>query len=214
MIADQTATAAVQYCADWILGTHCGSLDKNKDTMVGKQRDGAEAADAQARVLTGAKVVDAVKRSGVSHVLSVPDLHTANGLLTPIRSDPALTLIRTCKEDETFGIAAGLNYGDKRALILIQYTGFLYAMNAIRAMACEHKLPMCMMIGLLGKEPDLAPQDSAKFGVRIIEPILDVLGIRRILIDCDECVDAITPAIEHAYSASEPVAFLIGRKPV
>ena len=37
-----------------------------------------------------------------------------------------------CKEDECFGIAAGLTYGDKRALILIQYTGFLYAMNAIR----------------------------------------------------------------------------------
>lgn len=180
---------------------------------MGKQRDEALTPGAQARALTGAKVVDAVKRGGVSHVLSVPDLHTANGLLTPIRSDPALTLIRTCKEDETFGIAAGLNYGDKRALILIQYTGFLYSMNAIRAMACEHKLPMCMMIGLLGKEPDVAPQESAKFGVRIIEPILDVLGIRRFLIDCDDDVDVISPAIDHAYAASQPVAFLIARKP-
>ena len=45
----------------------------------------------------------------MSHVLSVPDLHTAGGLLTPIRSDPDFTLIRTCKEDETFGIAAGHN---------------------------------------------------------------------------------------------------------
>lgn len=181
---------------------------------MGNQPDEAQEARAHARVLTGSRVIDAIKHSGVSHVLSVPDLHTAKGLLTPIRSDPALTLIRTCKEDETFGIAAGLHYGNKRALILIQYTGFLYAMNAIRAMACEHKLPMCMMIGLLGKEPDVAPQDSAKFGVRIIEPILDILGIRRFLIDSDECVSAISPAIEHAYSASEPVAFLIGRKPV
>lgn len=173
-----------------------------------------ETGETQTRVLTGSRVVDAIKHAGVSHVLSVPDLHTAKGLLTPIRSDPALTLIRTCKEDETFGIAAGLNYGDKRALILIQYTGFLYAMNAIRAMACEHQLPMCMMIGLLGKEPEVAPQDSAKFGVRIIEPILDVLGIKRLLIDCDADVNAIAPAIQHAYSTSTPVAFLIGRKPV
>ena len=170
--------------------------------------------EAETPVLTGAKIVAAVKRAGVSHVLSVPDLHTAKGLLTPIRSDPALTLIRTCKEDETLGIAAGLNYGDKRALILIQYTGFLYSMNAIRAMACEHKLPICMMIGLLGKEPEVAPQDSAKFGVRILEPILDVLGIKRLLIDSDEDVDGISTAIEHAYTSSEPVAFLIARKPV
>jgi sulfopyruvate decarboxylase subunit alpha len=181
---------------------------------VGKQSPEPEAPAREMTILTGAKIIDAVKRAGVSHVLSVPDLHTAKGLLTPIRSDPSLTLIRTCKEDETLGIAAGLTYGDKRALILIQYTGFLYAMNAIRAMACEHKLPICMMIGLLGKEPDVAPQDSAKFGVRILEPILDVLGIKRFLIDGDEDIDGITAAIEHAYSASEPVAFLIGRKPV
>ena len=86
-------------------------------------------------VLHGAAIIQAVKDAGVTYVLSVPDLHTAKGLLTPITSDKHLTLIRTCKEDETFGIAAGLTYGDKRALILIQYTGFLYAMNAIRGVA-------------------------------------------------------------------------------
>ena len=83
------------------------------------------------RVLHGEPMIAAVKKAGVSHVLSVPDIHTAKGLLTPIRSDKDFTLLRTCKEDECFGIAAGLSYGDKRALILIQYTGFLYAMNAI-----------------------------------------------------------------------------------
>lgn len=187
---------------------------KDKNNAVGKQQNVAQKHGGHIRALTGAKVIDAIKRGGVSHVLSVPDLHTASGLLTPISCDPALTLIRTCKEDETFGIAAGLDYGNKRALILIQYTGFLYAMNAIRAIACEHKLPMCMMIGLLGKEPDVAPQDSAKFGIRIIEPILDVLGISRLLIDSDDDIGTIFSAIEHAYTSSQPVAFLIARKPV
>ena len=121
-----------------------------------------------ADVLHGAAIIEAVKAAGVSHVLSVPDLHTAKGLLSPITADPDMTLIRTCKEDETLGIAAGLTYGAKRALILIQYTGFLYAMNAIRAVACEHKQPMCMMIGLLSKEPGVPPQESKRFGLRII----------------------------------------------
>ena len=148
-----------------------------------------------AGVLHGAPIIKAVKEAGVSHILSVPDLHTAGGLLTPIRSDPDFKLIRTCKEDETFGIAAGLTYGDKRALILIQYTGFLYSMNAIRAIACEHKQPMCMMIGLLSKEVGVAPQESKRFGLRIIEPILDVMGIERHYIDVDEDVVKIAPAI-------------------
>ena len=165
-------------------------------------------------VLHGAPIIKAVKDAGVSHVLSVPDLHTAGGLLTPIRSDPDFKLIRTCKEDECFGIAAGLTYGHKRALILIQYTGFLYAMNAIRALACEHKLPMCMIIGLLSKEVGVAPQQSKRFGLRIIEPILDVMGIERHYVDADEDVACITPAINRAYEQSHPVAILIGRKPV
>jgi sulfopyruvate decarboxylase subunit alpha len=159
-------------------------------------------------------MIAAAKQAGISHVLSVPDIHTAKGLLTPIRGDKDLTLIRTCKEDECFGIAAGLSYGDKRALILIQYTGFLYAMNAIRAIACEHKMPMVMMIGLLAKEPDVPPQDSKKFGLRIIEPILDVMGIERHYIDDDADTSLIAPAINRAYEQSHPVAMLIGRRPL
>src|ERR1700712_5989896 len=104
-------------------------------------------------VLHGLKVIEAVKDAGVEYVVAVPDLHTSKGLLFPIAADKDLKLIRVCKEDETLGIGAGLSYGNKRALLLFQYTGFLYAMNAIRGVGVEHKHPTCMMVGLLGKEP-------------------------------------------------------------
>lgn len=164
--------------------------------------------------LHGEAIIDALKQARVDYVLSVPDLHTSSGLLKPIASDPDLKLIRVCKEDETLGISAGLSYGDKRALILIQYTGFLYAMNAIRAMACDHSMPICLMIGLLGKEPDKASRESARFGVRIIEPMLDVLGIAYHRIAEDADVAQIAPAIDAAYAQSKPIAFLIERRPV
>ncbi len=164
--------------------------------------------------LSGAKIIAAVKAAGVSHVLSVPDLHTAKGLLAPIAVDKELQLVRVCKEDETLGIAAGLLYGDKRSLILIQYTGFLYAINAIRGVACEQKLPIVMMIGLLGKEPGVAPKDSKRFGSRLIQPMLDTLGIDHHYIDLDEDVRLIEPAINKAHETSRPVAFVIGRRPV
>ena len=172
----------------------------------------AKPADAEGS-LSGAAILRAVKAAGIEYVLSVPDLHTAKGLLAPISTDKDFKLVRVCKEDETLGIAAGLLYGDKRSLILIQYTGFLYAMNAIRGVACEQKLPMVMMIGLLSKEVGVAPQDSKRFGLRIVEPILDVMGIERHYIDLDADVAAITPASERAYAHSRPVAFLIGRRP-
>ena len=172
----------------------------------------AKAATAE-RVLSGAAIIRAVKDAGCEYVLSVPDLHTSQGILKRVAEDNELKLVRVCKEDECVGIAAGLTYGDKRALILIQYTGFLYAMNAIRAVGCEHGIPLVMMIGLLSKEPDVAPRQSKKFGVRITEPMLDVLEIEQHYIDTDADIEMIKPAIEKAYATSRPVALLIGRRP-
>ena len=164
--------------------------------------------------LRGASIIAALKQARVEYVLSVPDLHTSQGLLRPIAGDRDFRLIRVCKEDECIGIAAGLSYGNRRAVALIQYTGFLYSLNAIRAVAVQFRHPIVMMVGLLGKEPGLAPTQSKKYGVRIIEPIIDVMGITRHLIETDDDVASIAPAIEEAYASSQPVALLIGQRPL
>jgi sulfopyruvate decarboxylase TPP-binding subunit len=163
--------------------------------------------------LSGAGIIAAIKASGIEYVLSVPDIVTSAGLLAPIARDSELKLIRVCKEDECIGIASGLSYCDKRALILIQHTGFLDSINAIRGVAVEYKQPICMMVGLLQHDPELAPRVSRRYGVRIVEPILDDMGIAHHLISVDADVAKIRPAIEQAYADPHPVAFLIGRSP-
>lgn len=164
--------------------------------------------------LQGAAIIAAIKAAGVEYILSVPDLHTSKGLLAPIAADKELKLIRVCKEDECLGIAAGLTYGNKRALILIQHTGFLYAQNAIRAVAVEQKLPMCFVVGLLNNVPGQSPQQSKRAGLRIVEPILDLWGIPRDILHSDADVPRVVPAIRDAYEKSHPTAILLGRKPV
>src|SRR6266487_5173397 len=99
--------------------------------------------------LKGSSIIAAIKASGVEFILSVPDIVTSGGLLRPISRDPAFKLIRVCKEDECIGIASGLSYCDKRALTLIQHTGLLDSINAIRGVAVEYDMPVCMMVGLL-----------------------------------------------------------------
>ncbi len=163
--------------------------------------------------LHGASIIAALKASGIEYVLAVPDIVTSSGLLAPIARDKDFRLIRVCKEDECIGIASGLSYADKRALILIQYTGFLDSLNAIRGIAVEYKQPICMMVGLLGHDPEKPPRASPRYGVRIIEPILDDMGIAHHLVSVDADVAKIAPAIERAYRQSEPVALLIGRRP-
>jgi sulfopyruvate decarboxylase subunit alpha len=170
-------------------------------------------ADEAKVTLSGGKILAAIKQSGVEFVLAVPDIVTSKGLLFPIAADKDLRLVRVCKEDECVGIAAGLTYSNKRALILIQYTGFLDSLNAIRAVAVEYKQPIVMMVGLLGHEPERQPKESGRYGVRIIEPICDAMGVPHELISQDSDVAKIKPAIDKAYTDSYPVALLIGRRP-
>jgi sulfopyruvate decarboxylase subunit alpha len=161
----------------------------------------------------GASIIAAIKSAGVGTVITVPDITTSDGLLRPISNDPELRHINVCKEDEGIGISAGLAYAGEKALILIQNTGFLDSINAIRAVGVEYNMPICLMVGLLGKAAGEAPSDAKNYGVRIIEPILDAMGIPRQLIETEADVDQIAPAIDAAYKTSRPTALLIGQSP-
>ena len=169
--------------------------------------------DAAPASLSGAGIIAAIKASGIQYILSVPDITTSSGLLAPIAHDPQFRLIRVCKEDECVGIASGLSYSDKRALILIQHTGFLDSINAIRGIAVEYRQPICMMVGLLQHEPERPPRASSRYGVRIMEPILEDMGIAHHLVAGDADIAKIKPAIDKAYAEPAPVTFLIGRSP-
>jgi len=163
--------------------------------------------------LSGAAIIREIKASRVEFVVSVPDITTSEGLLRPLASEQAPRLIRVCKEDEGVGICAGLSYCDKRALLLIQQTGMLDSINAIRGVAVEYALPICMMVGLLEKEPGVAPRQSKRYGVRIVEPILEAMGIAYHAIEVDMDIAKIRPAIDEAYARSRPTVLLIGRRP-
>ena len=168
---------------------------------------------AEAATLHGERVIREIKASGIEFVISVPDITTSEGLLRPLAHETTPRLIRICKEDEGVGICAGLAHCNKRALLLIQQTGMLDSINAIRGVAVEYALPICMMVGLLEKEPGVPPLQSKRYGVRIVEPILDAMGIAYHEIEEDADVGKIRPAIDEAYAASRPVVLLIGRRP-
>mgnify|MGYP002525722358 CR=1 FL=1 len=163
--------------------------------------------------LRGAAIVEAIKQSGVEFVVALPDIVTCETVLWPINRDPDLKLITVCKEDEGVSICAGLSYCDKRALLLMQHTGLLDSINAVRVMAAEYQLPICMMVGLQGMEPDRVPENSDRLGIRIVEPILRSMGIAyRILENADD-VASIVPSIDEAYQTPRPVVLIISRSP-
>ena len=175
--------------------------------QVSTSRDSAKTA------LLGGSIIREIKASKIEFVVSVPDITTSEGLLRPLAQASNPRLIRICKEDEGVGICAGLAYSGRRSLLLIQQTGMLDSINAIRGVAVEYALPICMMVGLLEKEPGVPPRQSKRYGVRIVEPILDAMGIAYHEIEEESDVAKIKPAIDAAYSDSRPVVLLIGRRP-
>ncbi len=159
----------------------------------------------------GVEIIGALKQAGVRHVAALPDITTSAGLLWPLSRDPDMKLIRLSKEDEGVSICAALDYCEIRAVLLMQQTGLMDSLNNIRCVGCEYEQPVCMVVGLLGKEPDRAPAESANFGVRVIEPVLDAMEIDHILIEGSEDVAKLAPAIDRAYANSRPMVALIGR---
>jgi sulfopyruvate decarboxylase subunit alpha len=167
--------------------------------------------------LLGASIIREIKASGIEFVVSVPDITTSEGLLRPLAQasgqETEPRLIRVCKEDEGVGICAGLSYCGRRSLLLIQQTGLLDSINAIRGVAVEYALPICMMVGLLEKEPGVLPRQSKRYAVRIVEPVLEAMGITYHEIEGEADVGSIGPAIATAYAQMRPVVLLIGRRP-
>jgi sulfopyruvate decarboxylase subunit alpha len=163
--------------------------------------------------LSGDSIIREIKASGIQFVVSVPDITTSEGLLRPLAKLTDPRLIRICKEDEGVAICAGLSFTGQRGLLLIQQTGLLDSINAVRGVAVEYQLPICMMVGLLEKEVGVLPRQSQRYGVRIVEPILDAMGIGYQNIEEQGDVPKIRPAIDKAYADSKPVVLLIGQRP-
>jgi sulfopyruvate decarboxylase subunit alpha len=163
---------------------------------------------------SGEDIIAQLKKARVGIIVSVPDIVTSDGLLWPISKDPDLQLIRVCKEDEGVSICAALSFNNTRALLLMQQTGLMDSLNAIRAIAMDYHQPVCMMVGLQGKAPDETVLESASYGVRIIPPILDVLALKHIGIDSDADTQHIAPAIDTAYETGDALCFLVGQSPV
>ncbi|WP_282154133.1 decarboxylase [Ruegeria atlantica] len=162
---------------------------------------------------SGAAIIAAIKAAGVGEIVALPDIVTSDGLLWPISRDPEFRLTRICKEDEGVSICGAMSFNGTRAILMMQQTGLMDSLNAIRAIGVDYELPVVMMVGLQGKEPHIHPDQSASYGVRIVRPVLNAMELSHSLIEWPGDEAHIPQAIEAAYATSRPHIFLIGRAP-
>ena len=126
---------------------------------------------------SGPKIIAMIKQARIKEILALPDIVTSEGLLWPISRHQEFRVTRICKEDEGVSICGAMSYNGTRALLLIQQTGLMDSLNAVRAIGVDYQLPVVIMVGLQGKEPSVHPDQSTAYGVRIIRPILDAVDL-------------------------------------
>jgi sulfopyruvate decarboxylase subunit alpha len=151
----------------------------------------------------------AIRRAEVTHVVTVPDTHQRT-LLDLLAESVEPELITVCTEDEAMGVNLGLYLGGKRPMLLIQNSGFYAAMNTVRGLSLDARVPACMLIGEYLRDPAVPPADHPSRLVRLLEPTLQTWGIGYYRLDGPTDLASIPLAVEEALHDRKPVALLVG----
>lgn len=154
-------------------------------------------------------LLDAIRTCGIRTVVTVPDTHQKT-LMAAIAASDDLRMITCSTEDEATAIAAGLWIGGDEAMLLIQHAGLYASVNTLRGVAIDGHIPMFSFIGLLSREPDKHPRESARSMVRFCEPLLDTFGVPHELIDGPDDVPHIPRLFRLSRERRGPTAALIG----
>lgn len=157
-------------------------------------------------LLSPETVLGEMKKNGVSHVVWLPDSET-NWLYLLMKAEPSLRLIPVSCEALAFSAAAGLSFGGKIPLILIQNTGLMESGNSLRGWALDLNIPVVLMIGYRGWTRHGVTTDSAAV---YTERFLNAFGVNYYLVENDADAPRISMAFTEAKTTRRPVAVLVG----
>jgi sulfopyruvate decarboxylase alpha subunit len=112
--------------------------------------------------------------AGITHVAYVPD-NPLSYVLNALEGYPKIRTTLATREEEAFGIAAGLYLGGVRAAVMLQSSGLGNSLNALTSLIVPYQMPMLILISMRG---DAGEWNSAQVPMgRAVVPILDAMGI-------------------------------------
>jgi sulfopyruvate decarboxylase TPP-binding subunit len=145
----------------------------------------------------------------ITHVINVPDTHQRS-LLAALARQSQIRVLTACTEDEAIAINAGLWVGGQRPVLSIQQVGLLAALNNVKGIAMDGRIPTCMLVGYFGRDVSLSARQNPGRGVNLIEPTLDAWGVAYFPMEGPEDVGAVAQAYRHSLEHEGPAVVLIG----
>jgi sulfopyruvate decarboxylase subunit alpha len=113
--------------------------------------------------------------AGSRHVVYVPD-NPLSHVLRVLREEYAdvRTTLAT-REEEAFGIAAGLYLGGARPTVMLQSSGIGNSLNAITSLLIPYRIPVLAIVSMRG---DAGEWNDAQVPMgRAVAPICDAIGV-------------------------------------
>ena len=154
----------------------------------------------------GAEAVKLFEELGITHVVWLPDseLGTWHAALA---ASNKLKLIRVCREGEAFGVAAGLQIGGARPIVVIQCTGFYEAGDALRNVLHDLGLPIFTIVGYRGYYGGVAGRKDT--AAMFLEPIVAAWQLPFKLLTKESTIDELAAFYRETQGQGRAAAALI-----
>jgi phosphonopyruvate decarboxylase len=124
------------------------------------------------------------------------------------KSRTQLKHVYATREDEALGIASGVAFSEKKAIVYMQNSGLGNIGDALTSLAQLYKLPMLLLISYRGQELDKDFPEHSIMG-EVNEPILKALKVPYWNLSEHEWKKDIQTALKEMEESSCPVALLV-----
>ena len=152
-----------------------------------------------------------VHAAGSRDVVYVPDNPLSHVLRDFGERFRDVRLVLATREEEAFGIAAGLYLGGRRPAVMLQSSGLGNSLNAITSLVLPYQIPMLILVSMRG---DLGEWNSAQVPMgRAVRSIFDAIGVPHSTVEsADAAADTVRLAGATAFGTQMPVACLLPRR--
>ncbi len=159
-------------------------------------------------------VCTGAEQARISDVVYVPDNPLSFVLDDLGRRHAAIRLILATREEEAFGIAAGLYLGGRRPSVMLQSSGLGNSINALTTLVIPYQIPMLIVVSMRGDDGEWNAAQTPMG--RSVRPILDAIGVPHVTVSPEAggetaVADVVRAAAAAAFAARMPNACLLPR---
>jgi sulfopyruvate decarboxylase subunit alpha len=149
--------------------------------------------------------------AGSRHVVYVPDNPLSHVLRVLSETYPDVTTTIATREEEAFGIAAGLYLGGHRPTVMLQSSGLGNSINALTSLLVPYQIPALIVISMRGDETEWNPA-QVPMG-RAVPSICEAIGVPHATVESPEmAADLVTRVGRRAFESRMPSACLLPRR--